>query len=76
MKLICGRFCMFPYNYDNVALTRISRMIYVTCPKMGDGILTSLWLGLIHVSLCMQCYVLIFDGLHLVVTALKIITHK
>ena len=29
-------------NDDNVAFTRISRMIYIACPKMDDGVLTFL----------------------------------
>ena len=41
-KLIIGRCCMFPYNDDNVVFTRISWMIYITCPKVGDGVLSSL----------------------------------
>ena len=47
-------------------------MIYITCPKMGDGILTSLLLGLIHVCLCLECHVIIFDGLYLVATVLSL----
>ena len=42
MKLIVGRSFVFPYNDDNVVFTGISHMIYITCPKMDDGVLTFL----------------------------------
>ena len=55
MIFIVGRCCVFPYNNGDAVLTRISHMIYITCPKMGDGILTSLQLGLIQVSYLKAC---------------------
>ena len=42
MKLIVGRPCLFPYNDDNVVFTWISCMIYITCPKTDDDVLTFL----------------------------------
>ena len=68
--LIIGKSCVFPHNYDDVAFTGISCVIYKTCSKMGDGVFTSLWLGLINISLWLQCYFLILDGLYLIVTVL------
>ena len=70
MKLIVGRPCVFPYNDDNVVFIGISRMIYITCFKMDDGVLPSLWLGLINISLCLQCHILILDSLDPVVSFL------
>ena len=58
MKLIVGRPCAFPYNDENVVFTGISGMIYITCFKMDDGVLAFLYLGLIHISLCLQCHIL------------------
>ena len=55
MIFIVGRCCVFPYNDGDAVLTRISHMIYITCPKMCDGILTSLELGLIQVSYLKAC---------------------
>ena len=76
MILIVGRPCVFPYNDDNVVFTGISCMIYITCFKMDDGVLAFLQLGLIHIPLCLQCHLLIFDGVYLIVSALQIITEQ
>ena len=38
---------MFPYNDDNVVFAWISRMRNILCFKMGDGILTRLFVLLI-----------------------------
>ena len=72
MKLVVGRRCVFSYNDDNVVLTGISCMIYITCPKIGDGVLTSLQPGLIYISLCLQCHFFILDRLNLSVTIFQI----
>ena len=70
MILITGRPCVFSCNDDNLIFTWIPRMIYITCPKMSDGVLTSLQLGLICISLCLQCQVFILNDLYLIVTVL------
>ena len=70
MIFIVGRCCMLTYNDDNVLFTRISCMRNMTCFKMGDGVLTFLSLGLIHISLCLQCHIFVLDGLYFVVTVL------
>ena len=38
---------------------------------MTDSVLTSLWLGLIHISLCLQYRVFILNALYLAVTVGK-----
>ena len=70
MILITGRPCVFPYNDDNVIFTWIPRMIFITCTKMSDDVLTSLQLGLLCISLCLQCQVFILNDLYLIVTVL------
>ena len=39
---IVGRCCVSSHNDDNVVFTWISHMIYITCPKMDDGVLAFL----------------------------------
>ena len=68
MKRIAGRSCVFSYNYDNVVFTWISGMIYIKCPKTDDGVLKSLQMDLIYISLCFQYHFFILNGLNLIVT--------
>ena len=49
-------------------LPRSLCVIYITCSKMREGVLTSLWLGLENISLHIQCYILTLDCLYLIVT--------
>ena len=67
MVFIVGRCCIFSYYDDNVVFTAISRMIFKTCVKMDDGVLTPLYLGLIDISLCLQCHVFIFTILQIII---------
>ena len=68
--LIVGRRCVFPYNDDDVVFTEIICTKNMTIDnKVTDLILTPLKAGLIHISLCLQCYVSMLDDLNLIVTA-------
>ena len=42
MMFIIGSCCMFLYNDDDAVLTWIFYIMNITCPKVSDGILTSL----------------------------------
>ena len=42
MILSVDRSCVLSHNYDNLVFIEISRMIEITCSKMGDDVFTSL----------------------------------
>ena len=65
MIIIVARCCVFPYNDDNVVLTRISHMIYIKHPKMGNDVLKFSKLVIIYILLSLQCHVFILNGLWL-----------
>ena len=76
MILIVGRSCVSSRNYDDSVFTEISHVIYVTDSKMGDDLFTFLLLGIINISLCLQCHVVVLDALYMIVTILQIIVNK
>ena len=77
IKLIFFGGGVFLNNNNNVLFTWIICTRSMTIDnKVTDLILTSLQLGLIYISLCLQCHVFMLDGLNLIVTVLQIITEQ
>ena len=60
IKLIFFGGGVFFNNHNSVVFTWIFCTRNMTCPKMGNDVLTFLYLVLIYIPLCLQCHVLIF----------------